>query len=62
MKTAPHTFVLTRSEQRVVILIMLVLLAGTAVKLYRDHESSRLPLLSPSSAIATPSPPTPEED
>jgi hypothetical protein len=61
MKEGRHIFALTKNEQRVVILIMIVLLAGTAAKRYRDRESHRLPPASPP-ATAAPSPSVSEED
>jgi hypothetical protein len=39
MKTPQHIFALTKSEQRVVILILLALLAGTIAKHYREKQS-----------------------
>jgi hypothetical protein len=39
MKTPPHIFALTKSEQRVVILILLALLAGTIAMHYREKHS-----------------------
>ena len=39
MKTPQHIFALTKSEQRVVILILLALLAGTIAIHYREKQS-----------------------
>jgi hypothetical protein len=47
-KTSQHIFVLTKGEQRVVILILLALLAGAVAMRYRETRSH----------IATPAPTT----
>jgi hypothetical protein len=39
MKTPQHIFALTKSEQRVVILILLALLAGAIAMHYREKQS-----------------------
>jgi hypothetical protein len=58
MSTPQHIFALTKNEQRVVIVIMILLLAGTVTKRYRDVHS-HLPL---PPATTAPSPPLSDED
>jgi len=52
MKTEHHIFALTKSEQRVVILILLVLLAVTIARHYREKQSH---ISTPVSATTRPS-------
>jgi hypothetical protein len=58
MNTPQHIFALTKNEQRVVIVIMIVLLAGSVTKRYHDLHS-HLPL---PAATTAPSPPLSDED
>jgi hypothetical protein len=58
MNTPQHIFALTKNEQRVMIVIMIALLAGSVTKRYRDLHS-HLPL--PATTTA-PSPPLSDED
>jgi hypothetical protein len=58
MDTPQHIFALTKNEQRVVIVIMIALVAGTVTKRYRDINS-RPPL---PAVTASPSAPIPDED
>jgi hypothetical protein len=52
MKTPQHIFALTKNEQRVVILILLVLLAVTIARHYREKQSH---ISTPVSSAAQPS-------
>jgi lipopolysaccharide export system protein LptC len=52
MKTEQHIFALTKSEQRVVVLILLVLLAITIARHYREKQSH---ISTPVSATTQPS-------
>ena len=61
MKTGQHIFALTKNEQRVVILIMIVLLAGTVAKRYRDRAYQVASPVAPA-GTAAPSPSLSEED
>jgi hypothetical protein len=58
MNTPQHIFALTKNEQRVVIVIMIALLAGSVTKRYRDLHS-HLPL---PAATTAPSPLPSDED
>ena len=58
MNTPQHIFALTKNEQRVVIVIVIALLAGTVTKRYRDVHS-HLPL---PAATTAPSPALSDED
>jgi hypothetical protein len=58
MNTPQHIFALTKNEQRVVIVIMIALLAGSVTKHYHDLHS-HLPLPAASTA---PSPPLSDDD
>lgn len=61
MKTPSNLFALTKSEQRVVVIIMIVLLTGTVTKYYLNQQSHlALPATAPSGA--TPSSPLLEEE
>jgi len=51
MKTPQHIFALTKSEQRVVILILLALLAGAIAMHYREKQSH---ISTPAADHATP--------
>jgi hypothetical protein len=58
MDTPQHIFALTKNEQRIVIVIMIALVAGTVAKSYRDiHSRPPLPAVTTS-----PSAPIPDED
>jgi hypothetical protein len=63
MKTPQHIFVLTKSEQRVVILILLALLAGTIAMHYREkHSHISTPAAAPVQPSAHPDAAPTEDD
>jgi hypothetical protein len=59
MKMPQHIFALTRSEQRVVIIIMICLLAGAVAKRYYD---GRMQPAAPVSSSAAPIRPAADEE